>query len=1454
MEEKRSYIRYTATFSIMKNREMLLWWIVLLLKIKYSALQSIVISKNFSSALPVLPSVLIYGKDYVTINTGTFDLSNVNGPTDGDQGTFYAGPENCTNYRFIFPPNNYFCSNQLNGDIYLTNWYTVRPPKYNSTYTITINLNNGTQAIVQYVLTVQLLLPTCFTSKSLSYILNPFGSSVCSSFINSAALSQTTTLPNVTFNLNIIKEMLNIVGFRVFIPSQSINISLNPTLVIKIVDKMNNEFLFNQTILDFKLVQNVSTPLNYIYSVGDTLKVTLNIITSTETLPVPSRSTVIVAFITDWSLCSSMNKQCLQSYFKFNRTYSSCGIPDPDFLYIYNKCFDFIFSPLMNSTIVAKASSVSSIPRCQLISQISTVSITKEDIFWIKDGVLRINATDNPSPSQAAGILTLLFPVLQINKTTLSDSGVYQCAVQAVDQMVQPVFSDKIIVKVLAQTVVFVSQIQFQNINNYASLFNCKYNADEDLSAFSYWLLNGNIKFETFNSYKNRNFQYNVLPIQIGQYEVPPLQIVNYNMVGSYQCVIFNNKTMDREFKSDAFVIPKQPEPMFLNKPILTTSSLVYINIIGCSFDTYYALNYEDVFFIKDDSIKIYTAANLASNIEYFNPPYTYKMNNLAIEGVTYYDQGYYQCAININGYSLKEIRSAQVDVLLPYTSNTKIFLKLNEVWKSEYLNQSSAAFIELKNTVEIKIKQVVLTVTKNVTGSSLGTIVQITEMRPGSVYVTSRLTFTGVNDSIKLQIYNAFLQSSVIDSFKQLNVLNAQLTSLDYCPQSVFGEANYKGEYIFEVTGVDQFVTKNCTYQTKGVFYRKCIGNLKDGPAWDTPDLSPCDPKTQTTKILEYLSKQKICVDSSMINCSLINVVSKNLSDAVANGSAITNYHDVNFISKVLEIIVSMFPNATGASMQVFIDVLKTIDVVLESNGTYIAESQIKTSSSTSILNTLTEFALIYSKQLSNPISIGKRNIGFYIGKVKKSYLIISAHQLPNNSVEISFNSIADFSNKTYAVMKLPSDVFSNENEVVYSYFFRYDSFLLNEDNLLKLAEKNTSNKSFLQSTILSATVANKNVSNLSNPIILTFKKMHHQDLGTSSCNYWDKNFETEFQNVYGKWLTNGCYEYRDGVNTDDYFSCACNHLTNFALALDVNQKFDNPLALAIVTYIGCGISLVGLFLTLLTFALFRKLRQKLPQKILICFCVSLMGFLLVFLVGAEKASPRLGCQIISALIHYFILSTFCWMLVEAFNLYRSFIVIFKKSNDSSVFRNANFFAWGVPGVIVIITGVLKPDQLGNNKVCVVQGYPFYFAVLLPVCLILLVNFIVLISTMFSLSKRVVTTNKIPEKYYYLTQARIGFMCSTLLGSSWLFGVLAVGDLSTVFQWLFCISTSLQGFFIFVFYMLRNNEVFVEWRHFFLRFWEYDTSLSNAQSINGQSQVQSDGSLSSNIQLNQIQ
>ena len=62
-----------------------------------------------------------------------------------------------------------------------------------------------------------------------------------------------------------------------------------------------------------------------------------------------------------------------------------------------------------------------------------------------------------------------------------------------------------------------------------------------------------------------------------------------------------------------------------------------------------------------------------------------------------------------------------------------------------------------------------------------------------------------------------------------------------------------------------------------------------------------------------------------------------------------------------------------------------------------------------------------------------------------------------------------------------------------------------------------------------------------------------------------------------------------------------------------------------------------------------FRRLRKTNSQKVLVCLAVSLLGLNLTFLLGIRQVHPRIGCYIVAAALHYFLLCSFAWMLVEA-------------------------------------------------------------------------------------------------------------------------------------------------------------------------------------------------------------
>ena len=119
------------------------------------------------------------------------------------------------------------------------------------------------------------------------------------------------------------------------------------------------------------------------------------------------------------------------------------------------------------------------------------------------------------------------------------------------------------------------------------------------------------------------------------------------------------------------------------------------------------------------------------------------------------------------------------------------------------------------------------------------------------------------------------------------------------------------------------------------------------------------------------------------------------------------------------------------------------------------------------------------------------------------------------------------------------------------------------------------------------------------------------------------------------------------------------------------------------------------------------------------------------------------------------------------------------------------------------------------------VYGIAFYISVVVPVAAILLFNTVILTVVTYKLhqnSKKKATnlSNQNKDKNLdikrLVSEARIAFACNILLGITWIFALLAVGKATMVFQWFFCVFNSLQGFFIFLFYTVRSQDVRKAW------------------------------------------
>ncbi|XP_030852439.1 adhesion G-protein coupled receptor G2-like [Strongylocentrotus purpuratus] len=308
-------------------------------------------------------------------------------------------------------------------------------------------------------------------------------------------------------------------------------------------------------------------------------------------------------------------------------------------------------------------------------------------------------------------------------------------------------------------------------------------------------------------------------------------------------------------------------------------------------------------------------------------------------------------------------------------------------------------------------------------------------------------------------------------------------------------------------------------------------------------------------------------------------------------------------------------------------------------------------------------------------------------------------------------------------------------------------------------------------------------------------------------TCVFWDKT------DLGGRWSSEGCRrEYNPDINR---IRCVCDHLTSFAVLMDVSGDMG-LYALDVLGMIGCIIFIICLVITLVTYLSTKKLRSKQPQRILINLCFALLGLYLVFVIGIDRRNTTADCVVVGFLIHFFLLSSMSWMLVEAINMYLLFVKVLA-ATVSYFMRKAALFAYGLPLLVCIVTVAFDNSlYLGDGNYCFVKPGPaLFYGVLLIVALLLAANFTIFGIVMQRLScRKSVADNKTNQASRGEMWRRVknAVAISVLLGLTWLFGFLAIGGARVVFNILFLVLNSLQGFLVFFMFCVRQKEVREQW------------------------------------------
>ncbi|XP_078482293.1 adhesion G-protein coupled receptor G7-like [Ciona intestinalis] len=421
-------------------------------------------------------------------------------------------------------------------------------------------------------------------------------------------------------------------------------------------------------------------------------------------------------------------------------------------------------------------------------------------------------------------------------------------------------------------------------------------------------------------------------------------------------------------------------------------------------------------------------------------------------------------------------------------------------------------------------------------------------------------------------------------------------------------------------------------------------------------------------------------------------------------------------------------------------------------------------------------------------PLSI-QNQVGFRSDQL--STYLAAPNTTMNSFITIPRSAISDLADRRISFVAFPDDKLFRSNSS--STFTVFNNVTVNSD------------------AVLSATVVNANgpLSNLVPPVQLGFGTTAGLIAGRSVCVYWDE--VTLTWSDVGSVITN---------SSNTSVTCTFNHLTNFATLFlpGDDTSISNSHVLDILTVVGCSISGASCLLLILIFIFVPKTRLKGRKKgaILLANLATAILLLDIFLIVSEQeivTSSMTSCLAVSVLTYFSMMSVFTWMMVEGFSI--ASIIIYPFKTRGKLFGNwfmiaSCLWGWLLPALVIMFTTIFNIDMYKRTDgECYIQPGLVLYAVLIPAAIALGVNLVLYVFLTYK-----VTCAKRPN---FMAGKAKGLQRNLLfsltlfvtLGLTWIFGFVIIpgnGDASFAFSVLFTVFNSLQGFFLFLLYVVRQK------------------------------------------------
>ncbi|XP_076340874.1 latrophilin Cirl-like isoform X3 [Tachypleus tridentatus] len=349
------------------------------------------------------------------------------------------------------------------------------------------------------------------------------------------------------------------------------------------------------------------------------------------------------------------------------------------------------------------------------------------------------------------------------------------------------------------------------------------------------------------------------------------------------------------------------------------------------------------------------------------------------------------------------------------------------------------------------------------------------------------------------------------------------------------------------------------------------------------------------------------------------------------------------------------------------------------------------------------------------------------------------------------------------------------------------------------------------INSRIVAASVGRRRMVRLSEPVIISLKHIQEENATNAHCVYWDV--------IIREWSGEGCWVKKSNIS---HTVCACNHLTNFAVLMEVKpleMAHGKNSLLQILTSTSCA--LCGLFV-LATIAALHLTKNLQTDRITIQknLCLCLLGAELVFATGISQTHIRTLCGVVAGLLHYFLLAVFAWVFVEGFHLYVLLIEVYESEKSRAIWYHG--LGYGIPIIIVSVSAIVDPYSYGTKEFCWLRTDNYFiFSFVGPAVGILFGSAVFLCIAMCILCyhsgvKTMVKGKEETKLKKLKSWIRWASVLIASLSSTWAVGLLYVSQSKHIFAYIFGILNCILGVLIFIFYFMKNEKIKEEVRTYF--------------------------------------